>query len=103
MEEGGVKEHNEIHSMNVGHEMHEEHETHEGHATPGSAKTSKPHESHKGRHAGHTLEDFKKRFIISLAVTFPILILSPFIQETFGFRLEFPGSIYVLFLLSTFV
>ncbi|MDD1757568.1 MAG: cadmium-translocating P-type ATPase [Methanotrichaceae archaeon] len=70
---------------------------------PGSAKTSKPHETHKSRHEGHTLEDFKKRFIVSLVVTLPILILSPFIQETFGFRLEFPGSIYVLFLLSTFV
>ncbi|MDD1751853.1 MAG: copper-translocating P-type ATPase [Methanotrichaceae archaeon] len=64
---------------------------------------SKPHESHKGRHEGHTLEDFKRRFIISLALTFPILVLSPFIQGTFGFKLEFQGSIYVLFLLSTIV
>jgi len=103
VEESGIKEHKEMHSMATGHEMHEEHETHEGHAMPGSAKTSKPHETHKSRHEGHTLEDFKKRFIVSLVVTLPILILSPFIQETFGFRLEFPGSIYVLFLLSTFV
>ncbi|MDD1757710.1 MAG: cadmium-translocating P-type ATPase [Methanotrichaceae archaeon] len=64
---------------------------------------NKPHESHKGRHEGHTLEDFKRRFIISLALTFPILVLSPFIQGTFGFKLEFQGSIYVLFLLSTIV
>ena len=87
------------------HEMHEPpkvDELHEEHAMPEGAKI-KPHEAHKGRHEGHTLEDFKRRFIISLVVTLPILILSPFIQETFGFKLELPGSIYVLFLLSTFV
>jgi Cu2+-exporting ATPase len=82
---------------------HAEHGAHEEHAMPENAKLSKPHETHKGRHEGHTLEAFKKRFIISIALTFPILVLSPFIQKSFGFKLEFPGSIYVLFLLSTFV
>jgi len=91
------------HKMNEMHEPPKVHELHEEHEMPEGAKMSKPHESHKGRHEGHTLEDFKRRFIISLALTFPILVLSPFIQETFGFKLEFPGSIYVLFLLSTIV
>jgi Cu2+-exporting ATPase len=63
----------------------------------------KAHRGHSGRHEGHTTEDFKKRFIISLILTFPILALSPFFQDLFRFRLEFPGSIYLLFLLSTFV
>ena len=47
--------------------------------------------------------DFKRRFIVSLFFTFPILALSPLIQSLFRFKLEFPGSIYLLFLLSTFV
>ena len=91
------------HKMNEMHEPPKVHELHEEHEMPEGAKMSKPHESHKGRHEGHTLEDFKRRFIISLALTFPILVLSPFIQGTFGFKLEFQGSIYVLFLLSTIV
>src|SRR5512136_93624 len=67
------------------------------------AEPSKTHETHQGRHEGHKASDFKKRFLISLILTIPILILSPFIQSLVGYQLEFPGSIYILFLLSTFV
>ncbi len=63
----------------------------------------KPHEAYGGRHEGHTLEDFKRRFTISLILTIPILALSPFIQSIFQFELNAPGSIYILFLLSTIV
>jgi len=73
MKENSVKEHKGTHEMAVGHEMHEEHATHEGHAMAESARTGKSHEIHKGRHEGHTIEGFKKRFITSLAVTLPIL------------------------------
>ncbi len=68
------------------------------------------HQQHK--HSGHhdhtehhkmMMEDFKKRFIISLIITVPILILSPLIQEFLGFNLTFYGSNYVLFLLSSFI
>jgi P-type Cu2+ transporter len=100
VEENGSKEHDGLHSMAIGHETHE---AHEAHASRESAKTIRPHKIHKGRHEGHTLEDFKNRFIVSLILTFPILILSPLIQESLGFKLNFPGSIYILFLLSSFV
>src|SRR5512136_1252218 len=93
-------EHN-MHSMAEGQEMNEageEHKTHEMGPRP-----SEPHETHRGRHEGHVTEDFKRRFIISLIFTVPILALSPFIQDLLRFKLEFPGSIYALFLLSTFV
>ncbi|MCJ7443361.1 MAG: copper-translocating P-type ATPase [Methanotrichaceae archaeon] len=104
-EDNTIREQHRMHGIARGHETHEAHGAHEEHAMPEPESTtmSKPHEIHKGRHEGHTLEDFKKRFIISLALTAPILVLSPFIQESFGFKLEFPGSIYILFLLSTFV
>ncbi|HNQ53187.1 MAG: heavy metal translocating P-type ATPase [Methanothrix soehngenii] len=58
---------------------------------------------HRGRHEGHKTEDFKRRFIISLIITIPILLLSSFIQELFRFELQFPGSLYVVFLLSSLV
>ncbi len=55
-------------------------------------------------HHLHMVEDFKKRFWISLIFTLPILFLSPMIQEFLGFKkIIFAGSSYILFLLSSFV
>jgi Cu2+-exporting ATPase len=88
------------------HDMAEGHETQNANEEPKmnhSAKPPKIHESYQGRHEGHKTSDFKKRFLISLILTVPILVLSPFIQSLVGYQLEFPGSIYVLFLLSTLV
>jgi len=64
------------------------------------------HENHEIKHASHhehMRQDFKRRFIVCLILTFPILILSPAIQNFLGFKFEFTGSIYTLFLLSSFV
>lgn len=49
------------------------------------------------------IEDFKRRFWISLILTIPILALSPMIQGLLGVEWVFPGSDYVLFALSTIV
>jgi len=49
------------------------------------------------------LDDFKKRFKISLVITVPILLLSPMIQSFFGYSFDFAGSKYLLFLLSTVI
>lgn len=95
-----------------GHEMHgakesQGSEVHEEHSMDsGSSMAKQPEKAqkmHHGKHEGHVTEDFKRRFIISLILTIPILILSPFIQSLFGFELEFPGSTLILFLLSTLV
>lgn len=55
-------------------------------------------------HHGHMIEDFKKRFWISLVITIPILLLSPLVQQFLGLKetLRFNGDIYVLFALSSF-
>jgi Cu2+-exporting ATPase len=45
----------------------------------------------------------KRRFFVSLVVTVPILLLSPMIQQWFGFRLEVPARAWIIFLLSTFI
>ncbi len=62
------------------------------------------HEHHDHRdHHRSMIEDFKRRFIIALIVTVPILVLSPMIQTWFNFELNFPGDRFVLFGLSTFI
>jgi Cu2+-exporting ATPase len=58
--------------------------------------------------AGHDhhkmmIEDFKKRFWISLVLTIPILVFSPMIQGFLGFDWLLPGNAYILFGLSTIV
>ena len=51
-----------------------------------------------GHHA-HMAADFRRRFWISLALTLPILVLSPLLQSLVGMReaIRFPGDLYVLF------
>ncbi|MFC7321505.1 heavy metal translocating P-type ATPase [Halobacillus campisalis] len=78
-----MEQHHHSHSQ-------EEHDHHEDH-------------DHSGHDHGAMIEDFKLRFYISLFVTIPILLLSPMIQEFFGFSLTFPYDQYVLFGLATFV
>jgi P-type Cu2+ transporter len=55
------------------------------------------------RHDHHAMmmQDFKKRFFISLALTIPVLLLSHMIQQIFHFHFSFPYDKYVLFFLST--
>jgi Cu2+-exporting ATPase len=92
-----------MHGMAEGQKMDKAGLGHKQHDTGMGPHPSESHKAHRGRHEGHVTEDFKRRFIISLIFTIPILVLSTFIQELFRFKFEFPGSIYVLFLLSSFV
>ena len=63
--------------------------------------------AHPGAHGGHNhgamIADFRRRFWVSLALTIPILLLSPLIQRLLGLEaaLAFTGSSYVLFALSS--
>ncbi|KGX87023.1 heavy metal translocating P-type ATPase [Pontibacillus litoralis] len=70
------------------HEHHEHHEHGEGHN----------HHDH-----GAMVDDFKKRFYISLVITVPILLLSPMIQHFLGVDWSFAYDQYILFALATFV
>ena len=49
------------------------------------------------------IEDFKRRFWVSLLLTVPILLLSPMIQMWLGFELRFPGDRLLLFAISSVV
>ncbi len=81
---------------------HEDHEKH--------AEHNHDHGNHDG-HGGHNhgdhhrqmIRDFKKRLAVSAVLTVPVLVLSPMIQSFLGFSLEFPGSRYVLFGLSSMI
>ncbi len=65
------------------------------------------HMQHEGQkaagHGHHAMmeKDFRRRFWVVLALTVPALVLSPTIQDWFGFTLTFPGARYVLFALAT--
>src|SRR5688572_1616533 len=54
-------------------------------------------------HHAMMIDDFKKRFWISLILTVPVLVLSEMIQHWLGFEIKFPGDNYVLFGLSSFI
>ncbi|HPK86775.1 MAG TPA: copper-translocating P-type ATPase [Atribacterota bacterium] len=71
-----------------------------------NAMATKEHSIHNHDQANHHLQmaqDFKIRFIISVIVTIPILLLSPLIQELLNFRLIIPAESYILFTLSSFI
>ncbi len=72
------------------------------------AQLSKPMSDHPKDHAdhhAHMAADFRKRFWISLALTLPVLGLSPMLQKLVGMRdtFHFSGDVYVLFGLSSAV
>ncbi len=78
---------------------HRDHEGHGGHGGDGG------HEGH-GDHHAHMVEEFRRRFWISLALTVPILLLSPLIQGWLGIEealAGIPGQRPASFLLSTAV
>ena len=57
----------------------------------------------QGQAHRHMLEDFKKRLIVSLILTIPVLLLSQSMQQFFGFHLQFPGSEIIIFTLATLI
>ncbi len=86
--------------MNANHEHMHEDKT-DG-KEPEKQKEIMKQSRHKDHHAS-MMEDFKRRFVVSLAITIPVLILSPHIQGFFGFELTFPGFELVLFVLSSLI
>ena len=63
------------------------------------------HESHHEHHHMNMVKDFKIRFWVSLALTVPVLLLSPIIQGFLGLsrQLAFNDSAYFLFFFSSII
>ena len=78
---------------------------HSKHEDPNSQSKMDHKKNEHSEHHGHMIEDFRRRFWISLVITIPILLLSPLIQHFIGLKeaFRFSGDIYVLFALSTFI
>lgn len=61
-----------------------------------------------GAHSGHEshasgIADFRKRFYVVLILTIPIMLLSEMIQHWLNIHINFPGSKFVLLILSSVV
>jgi len=81
-----------------------EHDHSEHQHTKGQGQQKAPgHGEHGHDHHAMMISDFKKRLWISVVLTVPVLVLSPMIQEFLGLDIVFPGSAYVLFVLSSVV
>ncbi|MFO7847455.1 MAG: heavy metal translocating P-type ATPase, partial [Balneolaceae bacterium] len=83
------KEHSHEHHNQSDHNDESEHSDHSGHSH---------HEHHK-----QMVQDFKFRFWWVLALTIPILALSPMIQQFMGVDWRFTGDSWILAALSTVV
>jgi P-type Cu2+ transporter len=84
------------HSHHQNHKNHQHDKQHDGH----------DHGSHDhSEHHAMMIQDFRKRFWISLVLTLPVLALSPMVQQLLGFEFAlFPEfDSYILFGLSTMV
>ena len=86
------------------HTAHGQHAVHEQHTAHGGDGSAPPPVS-GGEHQAHTVSGFRRRFWVCLAVTVPILILSPMFWMTLRIPLSvaFPGDRFVLLALATFV
>ncbi|WP_404454198.1 copper-translocating P-type ATPase [Oceanobacillus kapialis] len=85
--------------------MHSHHDEHHNHSSHDHSEHGH-HADHGGGHGdhhGHMVEDFKKRFWITLILAIPISYLSPMIQMLIGYEVNFSGNTLLLFLLSTVV
>ena len=67
-----------------------EHKGHEGH-------------DHGGEHMGHMehMGNLKQKFWISLIITVPIILMSPFMGIALPFQISFPGSEWIVLILAT--
>ena len=84
---------------------HHEYMGHNSHKDDAGINHKHQHKKHHNHTTHHKMmmKDFKKRFIISLIISIPILLLSPLIQDFFGFNITFSISNYVLFFLASIV
>jgi Cu2+-exporting ATPase len=71
--------------------------------TDSSHQEKHSHDNHQGHHA-HMVEDFRKKFWISLILSIPVLVLSPMVQMFFGIEgIGFSGDVYVRFILASII
>jgi Cu2+-exporting ATPase len=61
------------------------------------------HSQHKERGHAHHIQEFRKKFMICVVLSIPILLLSEMIQNWLGFSITIPFQMEILFVLSLIV
>ncbi|MHC2991548.1 ATPase [Pontibacter sp. HJ8] len=62
-----------------------------------------PHGGHGHDHHRMMIDDFRRRFWVSLVLSIPVILLSPMVQHILGFSLAIPYSMYIAFVLSSVI
>jgi len=73
------------------------------HAMPHGGHQPPAHGEHGHDHHAMMINDFRKRFWISLLLSLPVIIISPMVQGIVGYRLDIPYNMYIAFVLSTII
>jgi len=82
------------------------HAGHEGHHNVQPLSHAEKHSKHQHHdHHEHMVRDFKRRFVVSAAITIPVLILSPAVQTLFGVveLIQFAGDKFALWFLASVI
>ena len=83
------------HSQAMGENDHAGHSGHSGHS---HAHGQPGHDHHQ-----MMIEDFKRRFWVSLVLALPVIVLSPMIQDVIGYSLNLPYQDWISFILSSII
>ncbi|MBI4032810.1 cadmium-translocating P-type ATPase [Candidatus Berkelbacteria bacterium] len=88
-----------------GHAEHEAaHSTHEARPVRQDQGRHTNHGGSHDRHAGHSVNMFRDRFWLSLALTIPVVLYSPSLQELLGFTMPaFTGSAWIPFVFGSVI
>ena len=81
---------------------HQDHSHHDHEQPKDTHHDHAQHHNHQDHHR-MMIEDFKRRFWVSLLLTLPVLLLAPMIQDLLGISWSFTGDRYLLFALSTII
>ncbi len=72
-------------------------------AIPNEGQHPSGHGEHGHDHHAMMIDDFRKRFWVSLLLSVPVIIISPMVQDILGYRLEIPFNMYIAFVLSSVI
>ncbi|WP_066833832.1 copper-translocating P-type ATPase [Rufibacter ruber] len=72
-------------------------------AIPNEGQHPSGHGEHGHDHHAMMIDDFRKRFWVSLLLSVPVIIISPMVQDILGYRLEIPFNMYIAFALSSVI
>lgn len=92
-------DHNHSHHNNHGKSSHDNH-THGNKTSKHGSHGNYDKQDHSNHHA-HMIADFRKRFWISLVLSVPVLIFSPFLQGLLDISITFPFQEWVIFAIAT--